>query len=65
LGQSLVAPVRHRGARRRAWRCSRGQSEVEAMEKLRHASLAPTSMVLNADNASRAKQVATKTTTTP
>jgi hypothetical protein len=35
------------------------------MEKLRHASLAPTSMYLHADNARRAKQVATKTTTTP
>jgi hypothetical protein len=43
----------------------RGQSEVEGLEKLRHAWLAPTSMCLRADNASRAKQVPTKTTTTP
>jgi hypothetical protein len=35
------------------------------MEKLRHAWLAPSSMVLHADNASRAKQVPTQTTTTP
>jgi hypothetical protein len=43
----------------------RGQSEVEGLEKLRHASLAPTSMVLLADNARWAKQVPTQTTTTP
>jgi site-specific recombinase XerD len=62
LRQATLHWTRHR----HATRMLEAGAELTAMRNnLRHASLAPTSMYLNADNASRAKQVATKATTTP